>query len=120
MGTSRRTRSRKGGDESSFPEVNLHHLRVEAALRIELAAVLRDELGDPRLEGVRLVALELSLDGSSARIAVATPKPEREVQDGLAQALGFIRSCLADRLDLKRLPGLRFCVVGPVLEGGEE
>ncbi|MBF5045394.1 ribosome-binding factor A [Aggregicoccus sp. 17bor-14] len=130
---SRRASFSSPGSESipSVPSLHVHHLRVQQALREHLAALLRDGLHDPHLEGLWLVALELSEDGRHARASVAleprgaseaalTPEASQatdavraaRVLPALARAGGFLRAALAQSLDLKRLPALRFTLVG--------
>lgn len=124
----RRARRGRGGRTSSHvtsPESSSHaplhvrQLRLEQALREHLAVLLRDALRDPYLEGLWLLALELSADGCHARVSVAleplgSPPPGREqrVLPALERAAGFLRAELAQGLDLKRLPALRFSLVG--------
>jgi len=66
-----------------------------------------------------LLSLCLSADGSHARVpyAVVTDPVdpawlETSSRDALRRATGFLRSRLADRLALKRLPTLTFTFVG--------
>lgn len=133
----RRARRGRGGRtpfHAASPESSLHspphvrHLRLEQALREHLAVLLRDALRDPHLEGLWLLALELSGDGRHARVSVAlepldSPPPGREqrVLPALERAAGFLRAELAQGLDLKRLPALRFTLVGvlPSMHAGE-
>jgi ribosome-binding factor A len=125
-------------DEASsdllHPLPHVRQLRLEQALREHLASLLRNALHDPHLEGLWLVALELSDDGRLARASVALeprlhPPAGREarVLPALARATGFLRAELAQGLDLKRLPALRFTLLGVLssaqpedaLEGGD-
>ena len=137
----RRARKGRGPSTPSFtaapdeaplhPPLHVRQLRLEQALREHLASLLRDALHDPHLEGLWLVALELSDDGRLARASVALeprlhPVPGREarVLPALSRALGFLRAELAQGLDLKRLPALRFTLLGVLAsaqpqEGGE-
>jgi ribosome-binding factor A len=99
--------------------------RLERILLEQLQSLVRDEAADPALDGVRLVSIDLSVDGGHARIAYAVDAPlsaQRQVQvssrDALARATGFLRARLAAVLDLKRLPKLSFAFVG-VQEPGD-
>jgi ribosome-binding factor A len=98
--------------------------RIEHLILDELQSLIRDEAADPALEPVRLLKVQLSLDGGHARIAyVVTGAPSDEhalqhrAEAGLKRASGFFRARLA-RLELKKLPKLSFTFVG-VTEGGE-
>lgn len=88
-------------------------LRLEGLLCRELNSLLADEISDPRLEGVRVTRVELTRDGSSARVWFAVPNPNRAVSPdavtaAFERAAGFIRLRLSDTLPLKRSPELRF------------
>ncbi len=115
----RRRASRGEAEPSSLSSDPLpaRHLRVQSALFQEVARLFRGELSDPVLEGVAVTSLELTPDGRNARIGFTLP-PEaaldgpRPVEDALARASGFIRAQLAQGLDLKRVPHLRFVYVG--------
>lgn len=100
--------------------------RLERILLTELQSLLRDEAGDPALDGIQLLTLALSPDGGHARVGYAVEAPlesEREAkhrtQRALLRAVGFVRARLASRLDLKRLPKLTFTFVGAMEGGGE-
>ena len=85
--------------------------RIEELFREELNSLLDSEISDPRLDGVRVTAVELSRDGSRARAwfnTVNTEASEREILSTLERASGFLRSRLGEALPLKRLPELRF------------
>jgi ribosome-binding factor A len=106
---------RKNREESSS---GYRHARLEQLLLEELRALLRDEATDPALEGVRLMALKLSVDYRHARVHFALPGGARRGLDeageraavgrALARATPFLRARLADAIELKRLPDLRF------------
>jgi ribosome-binding factor A len=93
--------------------------RLERILHEEIQMLIRDEAADPALGGVRLVSVDLSVDGGHARIAYvveAELSSESQVKaathEALARATGFIRARLGSLLDLKRLPKLSFSFVG--------
>jgi ribosome-binding factor A len=78
-----------------------------------LNSLLDDEISDPRLEGVRITRVELTRDGSSARVWFSVRHPTRDVSldavtTAFEHAAGFIRLRLSDALPLKRSPELRF------------
>jgi ribosome-binding factor A len=114
-------REQRGGDRSARspratkePEAAGHrHERLSRLLREEIEAVVRDELADPRLEGVRITTVELSVDYKNARVgfieAAGVERHERErLERLLERATPFLRRRLADALDLKQVPLLRF------------
>lgn len=102
-------RSRKG----HIPDVGLRGRRLEGLFREELNSLLDGEVGDPCLAGVSVSRVELSRDGSSARIwFVTSSRDERSLPAKTAaafeRAAGFLRGRLVDALPLKRIPELRF------------
>jgi len=86
------------------------HERIEATIREELQAIVRDDVTDPELEGVRITAVVLSPDYRSARVHFMVPRgrPRSAVERSFARASPFIRARLAEAIELKRTPELRF------------
>jgi ribosome-binding factor A len=86
------------------------HLRVEASILEELRAILRDDITDPELEGVRLTAIVLAPDSKMARVHFAVPRrrPRTAVERAFIRASGFMRGRLAEGVEMKRTPDLRF------------
>jgi ribosome-binding factor A len=76
----------------------------------ELQALLRDEIEDPALAGVRVTALVLSVDYKNARVhfALASEADRRAAERALARASGFLRRRVGEAVDIKRVPDLRF------------
>lgn len=122
-----RTRSPHGRAAQSF-----RRERLETVVLEELRFIFRDDVTHPTLAGLRLLSLELSPDGSHARIAYAAPdtgsgeaSTARATSEALEEASGFVRARLAQALSLKRLPRLGFTFVGlvpdeaVVSEGGD-
>ncbi len=95
------------------------HLRLQRLLLEELRALLRDDVADPALTTVRITAVVLSVDYRQARVHFATLGDRRggsrrggEEDRALGRATPFLRARLADALDLKRVPDLRFLFDG--------
>jgi ribosome-binding factor A len=90
------------------------HARLESILREELVTMLRDEIEDPRLADVAVTGVSLSPDYHNARVRFAlrgegrTHDEHDRVAGWLGLVAGFLRSRLAEALDLKRTPNLRF------------
>jgi ribosome-binding factor A len=82
-------------------------VRLQELIREELNFLLRSEVRDPRLDGVTVTLVELSGDGSRARIWLRADN-EQEALDAMDGAAGFLRNDLAESLGLKRTPELRF------------
>jgi ribosome-binding factor A len=71
------------------------------------------EMSDPRLEFITITAVKLTSDLqlASAYFRIMDGESEArvaEVKRGLASASTFLRRRLADSLDLRRVPNLRF------------
>ena len=99
--------------------------RVSEQIRGELAAVLRQEVTDPRLALVTLTRVDVAPDLGNAVVfwsvmemgdaSRGAETDAAEESDGVADAAeafrsaaGFLRHQLAGRLSLKRMPELRF------------
>lgn len=112
--TSRDERRRRTSPEHDLQAAGHRHERLTRILREEIAAVMRDELADPRLDGVRITEVELSVDYKNARVGFVgpstdAPRAERErLERLLDRATPFLRRYLAEALDLKHAPNLRF------------
>jgi len=102
-------RTRRGID----PGAGIRALRLEQLFREELNSILDGELGDTRFDGVRVTLVELSRDGSRARIWYTISRSVEAAgieatQAAFARASAFFRTRLCDALPLKRSPELSF------------
>jgi ribosome-binding factor A len=119
-----RASSRRSGSSLFHSEApSARHLRVQSTLSQDVSLLFRGELSDPLLQDVELSSCELSPEGRIARIGYTLPHgadPGR-VKEALSRAEGYLRSLLAQHLNLKRTPHLRFVRVGtaPPPEPGE-
>lgn len=109
MGNRRDRKTRRGSD----PSAGIRALRLEQLFREELSSILDGELGDERFDGVRITLVELSRDGSRARIWYAmTITPDsarlRATETAFTRASAYLRTRLSDALPLKRTPELSF------------
>jgi ribosome-binding factor A len=82
-------------------------LRLQELIREEMNLLLRNEIRDRRLDEVFITMVQLTEDGSCARLWFSGDDNE-EAAEALAGATGFLRSRLAEGLGLKRTPDLRF------------
>ena len=110
MRAGRSDRAAHEGEPSGY-----RHERLSRLLREELDALVRDELGDPRLDRVRITTVELSVDYKNVRVGFVGPGAAgagHDARDRIARALTratpFLRARLAEALDLKVVPALRF------------
>src|SRR5689334_20314625 len=105
----RHRKQRRGTD----PGAGIRALRLEQLFREELNSILDGELGDQRFDGVRVTLVELSRDGSRARIWYSMtpntdPRQTHATQVALEHAAGFFRTRLCEALPVKRSPELSF------------
>ena len=104
------------------------HGRLERLILDELRALLREDVADPGLQGARITSLVLSVDYRHARVHFAlqgggSVNVERErvhAERAFERATPFLRAQLADAIDIKRVPDLRFVFDGIVLRDDTE
>ena len=101
---------RREDGSSGFRLIRLQELILE-----EVRGLLRDDVTDPTLHGVRVTSLVLSVDYRHARVHYTLQGTEDEVRQrrpfverALARATPFLRARLAEAVETKRLPDLRF------------
>ena len=90
--------------------------RLAVALREELSEIIGFEMSDPRVRGIDVTHVEVSQDGEHALVRLAMhgqtdESAARELTKAIAaldKGSGFLRHELAARLDLRRVPELRF------------
>ena len=94
------------------------HHRLEVSLLEELRSLLRDDVTDPSVEGVGLTALTMSPDYKNARVHFVIPKGKdrKVITHGLERATPFLRRRLAEAIELKRTPDLRFVFEAEIIE----
>jgi ribosome-binding factor A len=84
--------------------------RVQSIITRSLAEIIQFKVKDPRLGFVSIPEVKVSNDFSHAKIYVSFLKDE-DILPGmevLEKSKGFIRSELAKRLDIRRVPELSF------------
>jgi len=92
--------------------------RVAGQIRRELAEFIRLQVNDPRVKMVTLTDVEVARDYSHAKIFYTTLSgANKQVQQGLERASGFLRSQLAHSMKLRITPQLHF-VYDPTVESG--
>lgn len=85
--------------------------RVAETIREELSELIRFESNDPRLADVDVTDVILAHDLRRADVLVSLPPAPAARQaalDGLESARGYLKRQLAQRIDLFRMPELRF------------
>lgn len=95
--------------------------RISDRIREELSEMLVHEIKDPRLSGVFINDITVDRELAYADIyfsAVEGSERADEILDGFYSASGYLRSELANRVELRTFPRLRF-YWDPTLEQAE-
>ena len=85
--------------------------RVEEAIKKEVSTIIHDKLKDPRIGFVTITRVELSKDLRNAKIFYSVLGKEEDYKKtklALDSALGFIRSLVASRINLRFATELMF------------
>ena len=85
--------------------------RIADRIKEELAEMLVKEIQDPRLLGVSVTDVKVDRELVYADVFVSSvegSQRSKEVLAGLQHAANFLRFALADRIDLRVFPRLRF------------
>lgn len=89
----------------------LRQQRIADRIREELSEMLLQEVSDPRLAGVNVTDVTVDRELTYAEIYVSAlegRERSREVLEALEHAKGFLRHTLAERIELRVFPRLRF------------
>jgi len=90
--------------------MNVRQARVGDLLMQTLANLILRKVKDPRVEGITITGVEVSVDLKNARIFFCMMKSSKkdEALEGLKSAAGFLRHELKKELSLKAVPSLYF------------
>jgi ribosome-binding factor A len=86
-------------------------LKIAEAIRETVSTLILFQLRDPRIKNVTVLGVEVSGDLKHAKIAVSVMGTEKDQQlalHGLNSARGFLQAKIADRLQLRYTPILKF------------
>jgi len=88
-------------------------LRINDAIKRELATLLQQEARDPRFKHVTLIAVDVVRDLSLAKVYISLTEDDATVCKDIVKALnnkaaGYLRSLLSARIDLRTTPRLQF------------
>ncbi|MCR4911782.1 MAG: 30S ribosome-binding factor RbfA [Bacilli bacterium] len=86
--------------------------RIATIIRKNIAEIIQFQIKDPNLGFVSIPEVKVSKDFSYATVYVSFIKEEdiKPSMEVLNKAKGFIRSELAQKLDIRRVPEIRFVV----------
>ncbi len=85
--------------------------RIADRIREDLSEMLIQEVSDPRLLGVTVTDVTVDRELAYAEIYVSAlegRERSKEIIDGLEHASGYLRRELAQRIELRQFPRLRF------------
>jgi ribosome-binding factor A len=85
--------------------------RVNALLQRELATLISEELGDPRISFPTVTSVETTSDLKTARVFVSVLGDDEHVKatmQALNEARPFIRHEIGSRTDLRYVPEIEF------------
>ena len=84
--------------------------RIAAIIRKNISEIIQFQLKDPNIGFVSIPEVKVSKDFSYATVYVSFIREEDIVPslEALNRAKGFIRSELAKKLDIRRVPEIRF------------
>ena len=85
--------------------------RVSGLIQQVLSEILKKDIGDPRLKMATITGVEVSRDLRLARIYFSAPGDKQKKDaaiKGFNSARGFIKKVLANEIDLKYMPDLKF------------
>ncbi len=94
--------------------INNRIIRINDEILREVANIIRSELKDPRISKLTSVTkVDTTNDLSFTKIYVsimAEENEKNEVMEGLKNASGYIRRQLANRINLRNTPEVKFCI----------
>ena len=88
--------------------MNLKGERVASDMQRELGNILLLEAKDEDFKHVTITDCDVTNDLSFAKIYFTTTDDRKKVENDLNNAAGFFRSLLAERLQIRHTPELRF------------
>ncbi len=97
--------------------------RLNEDVKREMTYIIREEIKDPRIHPMTSVsAVEVAPDLKTCKVYISVlgdEQSQQETMEGLASAAGYARKCLAQSLDLRNTPEIRF-ILDQSIEHGIE
>ena len=91
---------------------SIKNTRLNEEVMRELSTIIREEIKDPRIHPMTSVTLvEVAPDLKTCKAYISVLGDEKAQQDtiaGLKSAAGYARRCLAQSLNLRNTPEIRF------------
>lgn len=91
---------------------SIKNTRINEEVMRELAAIIREEIKDPRIHPfTSITSVEVAPDLKTCKVCISVlgdEKDRADTMDGLQSASGYIRRCLAQRVNLRNTPEIRF------------
>jgi ribosome-binding factor A len=89
--------------------------RVGELIHHQISLMLDREISDPRLSSITVIRVEMSGDLRIAKVYLASRDKsaemnEKEIKDALAHASGYFRRQVAQTVDLRYAPEIRFYI----------
>lgn len=85
--------------------------RIAEAVREQVSSTILFDLKDPRVKNVTVISVEVSSDLRNAKVRVSIMGSEKEqnlCMHGLNSAKGYLQSKVADRIQTRYTPVLKF------------
>jgi ribosome-binding factor A len=85
--------------------------KVAEAIRQEVSRIIHDELNDPRLGFITITRVEVTADLRYAKIffsVLGNKEDQSKTRKALDSASGYIRSLIAERIQLRFAPEIAF------------
>ena len=84
--------------------------RLEHAFTEEISKIIHEEVNDKSIGFVSITGASITNDLSFAKIYFTSMGADKDVAiKSLNKASGFIKTLLASRVDIRKMPELKFC-----------
>ena len=91
---------------------SIKNTRLNEEVMRELSTIIRNEIKDPRIHPMTTVAsVEVAPDLKTCKVYISVlgdEEAQKNTIDGLKSAAGYARKCLAQTLNLRNTPEIRF------------
>lgn len=91
---------------------SIKNTRLNEEVMRELSNIIRNEIKDPRIHPMTIVAsVEVAPDLKTCKAYISVlgdEKAQKDTIEGLKSAAGYARRCLAQSLNLRNTPEIRF------------